>query len=80
MINKMKIVVVLPAYNAAKTIENTYNEIPFDIVDEVVLWTIKAQITASRLPISLASNISLFIPKTKDMAQTKNPATRRLLN
>jgi len=32
-----KVVVVLPAYNAALTIEKTYNEIPFDIVDEVVL-------------------------------------------
>ncbi len=29
--------VVLPAYNAAKTIEKTYNEIPFDIVDDVIL-------------------------------------------
>lgn len=37
MINGKKIVVVLPAYNAAKTLEVTYNEIPFDIVDEVVL-------------------------------------------
>ncbi len=36
MINQMKVVVVLPAYNAEKTIEDTYNEIPFDIVDEVV--------------------------------------------
>jgi glycosyltransferase involved in cell wall biosynthesis len=32
-----KIVVVLPAYNAALTLEKTYNEIPFDIVDEVIL-------------------------------------------
>ncbi|SFP06794.1 Glycosyltransferase involved in cell wall bisynthesis [Chitinophaga sp. YR627] len=37
MINSKKIVVVLPAYNAALTLEKTYNEIPFDIVDEVVL-------------------------------------------
>jgi glycosyltransferase involved in cell wall biosynthesis len=37
MINNKKITVVLPAYNAAKTLEITYNEIPFDIVDEVVL-------------------------------------------
>lgn len=29
--------VVLPAYNAAKTLEKTYNEIPFGIVDDVVL-------------------------------------------
>lgn len=37
MINGKKIVVVLPAYNAAKTLEMTYREIPFDLVDEVVL-------------------------------------------
>jgi len=37
MINGKKIVVVLPAYNAAKTLKMTYDEIPFDIVDEVVL-------------------------------------------
>lgn len=37
MINGKKIVVVLPAYNAEKTLEQTYSEIPFDIVDEVVL-------------------------------------------
>lgn len=37
MINKKKIVVVLPAYNAALTLKKTYEEIPFDIVDDVVL-------------------------------------------
>lgn len=37
MLNGKKIVVVLPAYKAAQTIEKTYNEIPFDIVDDVVL-------------------------------------------
>jgi len=37
MINGKKIVVVLPAYNAEATLEQTYNEIPFDIVDDVVL-------------------------------------------
>lgn len=37
MINNKKLVVVLPAYNAEKTLEQTYKEIPFDIVDEVVL-------------------------------------------
>ena len=37
MINGKKIVIVLPAYNAGQTLERTYNEIPFDIVDEVVL-------------------------------------------
>ena len=37
MFNGRKVVVVLPAYNAALTLEKTYSEIPFDIVDEVVL-------------------------------------------
>ena len=37
MLKKKKIVVVLPAYNAAETLEQTYAEIPMDIVDEVVL-------------------------------------------
>ena len=37
MIHQKKIAVVLPAYNAEKTLEQTYNEIPFDIVDEVIL-------------------------------------------
>ena len=32
-----KICVVLPAYKAEETLEATYKEIPFDIVDEVVL-------------------------------------------
>ena len=37
MIKGRKVTVVLPAYNAALTLEKTYNEIPFDIVDEVIL-------------------------------------------
>lgn len=37
MVNGKRIVVVLPAYNAAQTLKKTYDEIPFEIVDEVVL-------------------------------------------
>ncbi len=37
MINNKKVVVVLPAYNAAKTLEKTYNEIDFNWVDDVIL-------------------------------------------
>ena len=37
MISDKKVVVVLPAYKAAKTLPQTYHEIPFDIVDEVIL-------------------------------------------
>lgn len=37
MIQGKKVIVVMPAYNAEKTLEQTYNEIPFDIVDDVIL-------------------------------------------
>lgn len=37
MYRNQKVVVVLPAYNASRTLQQTYEEIPFDIVDEVVL-------------------------------------------
>lgn len=37
MLNQKKVVVVMPAYNAALTVEKTYKEIPFDIVDDVIL-------------------------------------------
>ena len=37
MYKNKKVVVVLPAYNAALTLERTYREIPFNLVDEVIL-------------------------------------------
>lgn len=37
MIQNQKVVVVLPAYNAEKTLKTTYDEIPMDIVDKVIL-------------------------------------------
>ena len=37
MIQGLKVAVVLPAYNAAKTLRRTYDEIPLDIVDDVIL-------------------------------------------
>jgi glycosyltransferase involved in cell wall biosynthesis len=37
MIRGKKVVVVMPAYNAGKTLRTTYDEVPKDIVDEVIL-------------------------------------------
>lgn len=37
MINGRKVAVVLPAYNAALTLKQTYDELPHDIVDDVIL-------------------------------------------
>ncbi len=37
MLVKKKVIVVMPAYNAAKTLKRTFDEIPHDIVSEIVL-------------------------------------------
>ena len=37
MLNGKKVVIVMPAYNAEKTLEKTYREIPFEFVDDVIL-------------------------------------------
>ncbi len=37
MLNGKKIVVIMPAYNAEKTLKKTFDEIPHEIVDEVIL-------------------------------------------
>lgn len=37
MLKNKKIVVVMPAFNAGKTLESTYHEIPHTLVDEVIL-------------------------------------------
>ena len=37
MVRDKRVAIVLPAYNAARTLETTYKEIPHDIVDEIFL-------------------------------------------
>jgi glycosyltransferase involved in cell wall biosynthesis len=37
MLNGKKLIVVMPAYNAARTLERTHRDLPFDIIDEVLL-------------------------------------------
>lgn len=37
MLDGKKIVVVMPAYNAARTLHRTYDELPHDIIDDVIL-------------------------------------------
>jgi glycosyltransferase involved in cell wall biosynthesis len=49
MIDGKKIIVVMPAYNAGNTLEKTYNEIPFEIVDDVVLVDDKSSDNTSEL-------------------------------
>ena len=37
MINGQKIVVVMPAYNAEQTLEKTYNALPHEVIDHVIV-------------------------------------------
>ena len=37
MINSKRVCVVMPSYNAEKTLQKTYDEIPKNIVDEIIL-------------------------------------------
>ena len=37
MLNNKKIVIVMPAYNTQATLEKTYNEIPKEFVDDIIL-------------------------------------------
>ena len=37
MVRGKKVVVVMPAYNAESTLEATFNEVPQDLVDEIIL-------------------------------------------
>ena len=51
-----KVIVVLPAYNAAKTLEKTYKEIPFDLVDDVILCDDNSRDNTADLAKSLGIN------------------------
>lgn len=55
MINHKKIIVVLPAYNAAKTLQKTFEEIPFEVVDDVIITDDFSQDNT----VSIAENIGL---------------------
>ncbi len=53
MLNQKKVVVVLPAYNAAKTLRRTVEEIPREIVDEVILTDDASRDNTSDLALEL---------------------------
>jgi len=57
VLNNKKIIVVMPAYNAARTLAQTYREIPLDIVDEVLLVDDKS----SDETVALAREIGLTV-------------------
>ena len=59
MLNGKKVVVVMPAYNAARTLRKTYDEIPRDIVDDIILTDDNS--SDDTVGIAKSLNIKLFI-------------------
>lgn len=73
MINNKKLIVVLPAYNAEMTLRQTYNEIPFDIVDEVVLVDDKSHDNTIEMALDLG--IQHIIPHEENKGYGGNQKT-----
>lgn len=73
MINGKKIVVCLPAYNAARTLEKTYADIPFDVVDDVVL--VDDASTDKTVEVALRLGIRHILLHEKNMGYGANQKT-----
>jgi len=59
MINGKRVVVIMPAYNAEKTLRKTYSEVPHDIVDEIILTDDASQDRTAE--VSRELNINTFV-------------------
>src|SRR5206468_5866858 len=72
MLNGKRIAVVMPAYNAAKTLQRTYEELPFDVVDEVIL----VDDSSSDRTVELAVGLGLTVFRHKqNLGYGKNQKT-----
>jgi glycosyltransferase involved in cell wall biosynthesis len=72
MLNGKKIVVVMPAYNAARTLQMTYDDLPHDVVDEVLL----VDDSSSDLTVNLAQTLGLTTFRhNKNLGYGKNQKT-----
>lgn len=59
MVRDKKVVVVLPAYNAENTLKKTYAEIPFDIVDKVILTDDASSDMTARIANNLGIDVKI---------------------
>ena len=72
MLNGKKVIVVMPAFNAARTLERTYRDLPFNLVDEVLLVDDGSEDTTVELSQSLG--VTTFLHE-KNMGYGKNQKT-----
>ena len=55
MVHGRKIIIVMPAYNAEKTLKKTYDEIPHEYVDDVIL----VDDSSSDRPVQVANELHI---------------------
>jgi glycosyltransferase involved in cell wall biosynthesis len=65
MYNNKKVIVVMPAYNAAKTLEKTLKEVPMNLVDEIVLCDDASKDDTASLARKLGINHVIVHPTNK---------------
>jgi glycosyltransferase involved in cell wall biosynthesis len=80
VINGKKIVVVLPAYNASLTLERTYREIDFSIVDEVVLVDDNSKDNTSEVAAQLGIRHIVKHPKNRGYGGNQKSCYKKALD
>ena len=73
MILGKKLIVIMPAYNAEKTLRQTYEELPHEYVDEVILVDDASKTRLREWPVNWASRRS-SIREIRGMEETRRPA------
>ncbi len=70
VINNKKVVIVLPAYNASLTLEQTYHELPKDIIDDIII--VDDCSTDDTLNVAKALGINNIIQHNENMGYGAN--------
>jgi len=74
-----KVIVVLPAYNAARTLKKTYEEIPMDLVDEVILCDDASSDNTSELARSIGIHHLIIHPDNRGYGGNQKSLYNRAL-
>src|SRR5690606_14816091 len=73
MINGKRLVILMPAYNASKTLKNTYTDIPHHVVDEIILVDDKS--SDNTIQIARELNIQHIIAHSENKGYGANQKT-----
>ena len=79
MMNNKRVAVVLPAYNAGKTLRRTVEEVPMEIVDDIILTDDASRDNTSELALELRA-LSRFARHDHNRGYTaliRRPAIRQ---